>query len=362
MSRIRANVEINVNHERWLVSYADFITLLFAFFVVMYSVSKVDQEKQQILSQTLLKVFNQPEKTLKPIQVGNPVVATVPSIIEVDNSELSNVGVGVFPEASQLPSANSQIASGPIAGASLDRQFATLEAQLRNRFSELVENNQLYFKNTQHWLEIELKTTQFFESGSAEPNFAAETTFDEIGQSLAPYPNRISIEGHTDNLPISTSTFPSNWELSAARASTVVQIFAENGVSQPLMTAVGHGSHKPIADNSTEQNQALNRRIVIRVEKQADKTDSDGIYETQKFYRQKNEILSRKDFSAREKNQAIIDLGEPPHHSALIQVLDILTDTQVSTERTVSPDVTIPGIVLDNGNLLFSSDPDLPRN
>lgn len=371
MARARAHPIINVNHERWLVSYADFITLLFAFFVVMYSVSQVDEQKQRILSQTLLEIFNQTERTLKPIQVGDPVVANIPSVIDHNNSEFDHIGIGFFQEAAQLPSANSQINSGPIDNTTSDRQFATLETQLKNRFSELVDNQQLFFKNTQYWLEIELKTTNFFASGSAEPNYAAETVFDEIGQSLQPFDNAIRIEGHTDDLPISTSAYPSNWELSAARSSTVIQLFSENGVAQQRMTAVGHGSYKSLVDNTSEANRALNRRIVIRVEKKADEESIKD--RAEQFYERKNAILTAPDLNARQKNSALIELGPTPNYSALVHVLELMTGAKTHSE-IIPPSDTVPlesavipitpviPVVLDNGDILFTSDPNLPRN
>ncbi len=371
MSRLRVDASVSVNHERWLVSYADFITLLFAFFVVMYSISQVNEEKQRILSQALLGVFAQPEKSLKPIHVGDPILVAQKSAIELTSTELEN-GLGNFLRQSDLPSANSQVNSGPVLDTSYDNDFATLENQLKNRFSELVDDQQLHFRHTQHWLEIELKTAKFFQSGSAEPNYAAETVFDEIGSALANIENAIQVEGHTDNTPVSTALYPSNWELSTARAATVVQIFAQNNVNERRLTAVGHGAFKPLVDNNSSTNRALNRRIVIKVEKQVSDVNRDDRRALREFREQKNQILASSSLSALEKNQALIDLGPSPENPSLIEILDLLADSpsesnSSSISQTPSSNSidnnnsSVAPVILDNGNLLFSSEPELPR-
>jgi len=237
----RRNHEEHENHERWLVSYADFITLLFAFFVVMYSISSINQGKYKILSDTLVGAFNQPDRAVQPIPVGEerPRTAT--------------------PEESAVPEDQAQ--SDPL---------QKIADSVRDAFGDLLKSNQLTVRGNELWIEIELSSSLLFPSGDAIPNDTAFTIIEKIAKILAPYENPVHVEGFTDNLPISTALFPSNWELSTARAASIVRMLAMDGVSPSRLAAVGYGEFQPVADNALAEGRARNRRVVLVISRNLD--------------------------------------------------------------------------------------------
>lgn len=248
MARRRAPEE-HENHERWLVSYADFITLLFAFFVVMYSISSINEGKYKILSDSLVGVFNQVDRAVKPIPIGDER----PRTTESDVSQVQDL-------------------SGPssTSGAPAFDPLERIAQSMRETFGELIANEQLTIRGNELWIEIELNSSLLFPSGDALPNDQAFQLIDKVAAILAPYDNPIHVEGFTDNLPISTSQFPTNWELSAARAGSVVRMLAAQGVAPSRLAAVGYGEFQPVADNSTAEGRARNRRVILVVSRNLD--------------------------------------------------------------------------------------------
>lgn len=229
------------NHERWMVSYADFITLLFAFFVVMYSISSLNEGKYKILSDSLVGVFNQPDRALKPIPIGEERPRTTqPNLSQVD-------------EPSQ-----------PI------DPLESIMRSMREAFADLIGSNQLTLRGNEMWVEIELNSSLLFPSGDALPNDQAFELVERVARILAPFDNPIRVEGFTDNLPISTSQYPTNWELSAARAGSVVRMLVADGVAPSRLAAVGYGEFQPIADNETLEGRARNRRVVLVISRNLD--------------------------------------------------------------------------------------------
>lgn len=243
MARRRRHEE-HENHERWLVSYADFITLLFAFFVVMYSISSINEGKYKILSETLTGVFSQPERSIKPIPVGDER----PRTTEPDNSMVD--------EAS-----TEQIAASTL---------QNIADSIRDAFGGLLQSDQLKVRGNELWIEIELSSGLLFPSGDALPNDMAFEIIEKIAKILAPYGNPVHVEGFTDNQPIKTAQFPTNWELSAARAASIVRMLAMDGVDPSRMAAVGYGEFQPVADNATAEGRARNRRVVLVVSRNLD--------------------------------------------------------------------------------------------
>ncbi|MEX6503043.1 flagellar motor protein MotD [Pseudomonas zhanjiangensis] len=239
----RRNHEEHENHERWLVSYADFITLLFAFFVVMYSISSINEGKYKILSDTLTGVFNQPDRSIKPIPVGEER----PRTSEPDRSMVD--------EQSLQTSADS---------------LQSIANTVREAFGDLIEADQLKVRGNELWIEIELSSSLLFSSGDALPNNAAFDLIEKIAKILAPYDNPVHVEGFTDNQPIQTAQFPTNWELSTARAASIVRMLAMDGVNPGRMASVGYGEFQPVADNATAEGRARNRRVVLVVSRNLD--------------------------------------------------------------------------------------------
>lgn len=225
------------NHERWLVSYADFITLLFAFFVVMYSISSVNEGKYKVLSDALTGVFNQPQRTVNPIQVGDQT----PRGVQQGEMEGRSSGAGSADPLEQMASA------------------------LREAFGDLISDGDLEVRGNELWIEIELNSSLLFPSADALPLNEAFPVVERIASILGSYENPIHVEGFTDNLPINSRAYPTNWELSAARAATVVRMLANGGVAPERMAAVGYGEFRPIADNATASGRRANRRVVLLV-------------------------------------------------------------------------------------------------
>ncbi len=235
----RRNHEEHENHERWLVSYADFITLLFAFFVVMYSISSINEGKYKVLSESLVGVFSEPERAIKPIPIGDER----PRTTEPDRSIVDD-----------NPSSSSSQAKDPL---------QEIASSVREAFGDLINAEQLTVRGNELWIEIELNSSLLFPSGDAVPNELAFTLIDKVAKILAPYENPIHVEGFTDNLPISTAQYPSNWELSTARAASIVRMLAMDGVNPGRLAAVGYGEFQPIAANDTAEGRARNRRVVL---------------------------------------------------------------------------------------------------
>jgi len=240
--RRRRHTEEHENHERWLVSYADFITLLFAFFVVMYSISSINEGKYKVISQALLGVFNDPERSMKPIPIG-------------DEQPLS-----VKP-AEPLIKDSDQIDAG-LAQNSVD-PLKTISDDVRDAFGDLIKSDQMTVRGNELWVEIELNSSLLFGSGDAMPSDKAFDIIEKVANILKPFANPVHVEGFTDNLPIRTAQYPTNWELSSARAASIVRLLAMEGVNPGRMASVGYGEYQPVASNDTAEGRARNRRVVL---------------------------------------------------------------------------------------------------
>ncbi len=229
------------NHERWLVSYADFITLLFAFFVVMYAISSVNEGKYRILSATLTEAFDSTARSLEPIQVGDPLQSASPHVVDV-------------PDAAGF--------QDPEVG---DTHIEPSTEAVAERLAGFVDQNQLTIQANNDWLEISLDAQFLFPAGRAELSASAETLLNETVAFLAEFDNPVTIEGYTDNVPTASPRYPSNWELSAARASTVARYLQQQGIESERLSAVGYGENHPLETNATPDGRARNRRVAIIV-------------------------------------------------------------------------------------------------
>lgn len=237
------------NKERWLISYADFITLLFAFFVVMYSVSSVNEGKYKVLSDTLTGVFNAPQRSMQPIDLGEYPGNTLPG--EADDV--------IPPAISEPPSPET------VTEPERDQALQAMADQLSMEFEELINQGVITVERNDEWLALSLRNSLLFSSGEAEPHYDAFPLIERIATVVEGRDNAIRVEGFTDNQPISTSSFPSNWELSAARAAAVVRLLAMNGIEPARMAAVGYGEHQPVARNDTAEGRSRNRRVVLMI-------------------------------------------------------------------------------------------------
>lgn len=245
----RRQPEEHVNHERWLVSYADFITLLFAFFVVMYSISSINEGKYKEISQALIGVFNDPQRTLKPIPIGDERPKTVtPAKPLVKDSEQTDAGIA-------------QASNDPLKSIADDISAA---------FGDLISSKQMTIRGNELWVEIELNSSLLFGSGDAMPSDIAFNIIDKVAKILKPFDNPIHVEGFTDDQPIRTSQYPTNWELSSARSASIVRMLAMEGVNPGRLASVGYGEFQPVANNATVEGRARNRRVVLVVSRNLD--------------------------------------------------------------------------------------------
>jgi chemotaxis protein MotB len=238
MSRRHRKKTAHSNHERWLVSYADFITLLFAFFVVLYASSQVDKRKAGRLAVAIQSAFQ---------ELGGFPASAAPIQSGPNTSTAFNAG----PEA---------------ASEGTDLDLSMLQSQLKEALSREIALHEIALHETPEGIVISMREFGFFESGSGTLKVSALPTLDRIASLLAVRTYKLRIEGHTDNVPIHTAQFASNWELSTARATDLVRLLMVRYRIDPgRLSAAGYAQYHPIASNDTEQGRALNRRVDIVV-------------------------------------------------------------------------------------------------
>ena len=291
------------NHDRWMVSYADFITLLFAFFVVMYSISSVNEGKYKSLTHSLGAAFSnekKPEKRLDPVQTKTPFIADQPILpdkpaITVKPVPLDVPAVILKPVPLDVPAVILKpvpldIPAVPIKPVPLDkqtiaevekrrelseeilkerRQLNRVSDQLEKALSPFIDNNLVSVKRNDYWIALEMNSELLFLSGEATLSKKAEPVLKKIAEVINPLLNAINVEGHTDNIPIDTPKFPSNWDLSSARATSVVLEFVREGINPTRLSAIGYGEFHPIGDNKTEEGRFKNRRVILVLMSQA---------------------------------------------------------------------------------------------
>lgn len=229
------------NHDRWLVSYADFMTLLFAFFVVMYAISSINEGKYRVLSNSLTGAFGR-----------------------------ATTSLGKIPEApSAQPVAFDPLSSAKTKGGDplrKEREKMTgIAKDILVVLEPLVREGKVRVTQTSRGVTIEINASVLFAPGEAKLNLDSSQALIAIASVLSADNHAIQVEGHTDNQPIKNPVFPSNWELSAVRASTVVRLFTENGISEDRMTAVGQGPKLPVGSNETVEGRARNRRVAVTI-------------------------------------------------------------------------------------------------
>jgi len=255
--------EEHENHERWLVSYADFITLLFAFFVVMYAISSINQGKYRVLSDSLVAAFNEPKKSFEPIQIGEVVKSATNATVEMI-SKPTLIKVPIISLVDQETDSSRMPGAGITSSAENARDIKKIAEEVALAMQKLVDMGLVSITMTDLWVEVEIKDSVLFPSGSALIRQEATEVLTRIAAILADFTNPIRVEGFTDNVPISR-LYPSNWELSAARAASVVRLFERLNIDSRRLSAVGYGEHRPLAPNDTAEGRAKNRRVVLVV-------------------------------------------------------------------------------------------------
>jgi len=271
MARRRKRVEEHENHERWLVSYADFITLLFAFFVVMYSVSSVNEGKYRVLSSTLDGAFKGQPRTMDAIEIGE--LLENKELIE-RLMQLENSGNKVIPDlfSESTPEQSAEIIDNAIEG---DQEISEAQAlsqlgeSLEDALSPLIDRDLVSVEKNDLWVEVELNSNMLFGSGNASLSDEALRVLWKVAKPVRKLNNAVQVEGFTDNIPINSFEYPSNWELSGARAASVVHLFTKYGIKPDRLAAVGYGEQHPVDSNETPEGRERNRRVVIVIQSNA---------------------------------------------------------------------------------------------
>ena len=250
----RKHPRAHANHERWLVSYADFITLLFAFFVVLYASAQVDQRKIGKLAVAIQVAFQElgvfPASTTKvPVQADHLIPFSAVQALDTIKHDT---------ELGRIPSPPLATVSNP----SEEANLSALQAELQQALQKEIAMHTVALHRESEGLVISLREFGFFDSGSATLRPSAMPALDRIASILAIRTCRLRIEGHTDNVPIHTPQIASNWELSTARSTELVRLLiVRYRFSPERLSAAGYAQYHAIASNATPQGRAQNRRV-----------------------------------------------------------------------------------------------------
>jgi chemotaxis protein MotB len=260
-----ARHEEHVNHEAWAIPYGDLITLLLAFFVVMYAISTLNEGKYRVMSDSLNAAFDGVPRSIAPIQIGQPTEASSiapPQPFENDPGSPSvvNLSERVRADAVITPIELMQLEQQQ---AQADVQLDAIQRQVERALGPMIMSDQVTVTREGLWLEVNIRSDVLFASGSASLSTPARDAIDQLATVLRELPNELRIEGHTDNQPIASALFPSNWELSGARAASVIRLLEGRGVDPRRMAAIGFGDKRPVADNATPAGRSTNRRVML---------------------------------------------------------------------------------------------------
>jgi chemotaxis protein MotB len=274
MARKRRHEE-HTNHEAWAIPYGDLITLLLAFFVVMYAISSVNDGKYRILSDSLSAAFRGGPRSMQPIEVGARRVSAEPNgqaLLVTEGmrpgkarSQLEAIAAPTAGIAGEEPSAEelARLKQAANAAAARRAQLDRIAGDVEQAMASLIMQDQVVVRRHDDWVEVEIRTDILFGSGSAALAAQATSAIAQLGDALRDNRNPIRVEGHTDNVPIRTSAFASNWELSAARAASVVRILVDRGIDPSRLAVLGLGEFRPAQPNDTITGRGANRRVLL---------------------------------------------------------------------------------------------------
>lgn len=263
MNRLRKRRH-NVEHDnvhRWLVSYADYMTLLFALFVVLYAMAMVNEKPFESITESVGNVFQANDK--KPKNKGHGE-----DILNVNTSKSNKrlFGNGILDEAGPELLEGEQTLSN-ISDTQVGSNLTSLEDELHAALYELIESGFAQLQIDGDWLEIELNSGLLFPSGSSSATNSATSILGVIFDVIGEVSNFVRVRGYTDNQVIKTEIFSSNWELSVFRATSILRVLEEQGMNPARMAIEGYGQYYPTADNTTAQGRAKNRKVVIAISK-----------------------------------------------------------------------------------------------
>lgn len=298
----KAKHEDHLNHEAWAIPYADLMTLLLAFFVVMYAVSAVNEGKYRVMSQSMTEAFNGSSHVIAPMgkthvsphnidpavaaPAGQAGAALMPILVPIPARPAPMRVVDARKEGSKAPpqsgaprsvgepqdgkGQSAVLVPGAVpaitaADHQQEKNLGRIQEQVQGALQPLIDKKLVIVRRTANWLEIEIRTDILFPSGVAQLTRPADTVLNSLASILAPFSNPVRVEGYTDDLPINTAVYPSNWELSAARAASVARLFSDQGVSPNRIGIIGWGQFRPAADNRTVEGRNRNRRVLVVV-------------------------------------------------------------------------------------------------
>ncbi|EAQ66205.1 flagellar motor protein [Marinomonas sp. MED121] len=255
--RLGLRNDTNQNKQRWILSYADFITLLFAFFVALYSISLKNQGDSKLLTETLEGVMQAVQLSVQPINIGKVTTG------KAEDEAFQELTPDRGSDPSPSPQQNIQTV--------VDKKLQVvqeLNQMILTHLGEYQQNGLISINESELWIEIELKAGLLFSSGEFELTNEAVAVLMSISEVLKRYSYPIVVEGHTDNLPVSSNKYTSNWQLSSARASSVVDELVNGGINPQLIAVLGLSSEKPKVRNSNDFSRARNRRVTLKIGKQ----------------------------------------------------------------------------------------------
>ncbi|MEL1264238.1 flagellar motor protein MotD [Pseudoxanthomonas putridarboris] len=258
----------HINHEAWAIPYADLMTLLLAFFVVMYAISTINEGKYRVMADALTAAFGGAPRTINPVQVGNHQLQGAdfdrPSPIK-SGAKRGPSAPSPAPNVTLLAAMASQM-NVPVTAKGLQNAQAELQRiaqDLEKALAPLIDEKLVVIKRAELWIEVQINSDILFPTGSAALDPKAQDTVSRLAGVLADVPNSVRVEGYTDDRPINTWQFPSNWELSSARAASVVHLFVRDGIPPERLAMIGYGEFRPIGDNATVEGRNANRRVLL---------------------------------------------------------------------------------------------------
>jgi chemotaxis protein MotB len=238
MARKKSEEE-HENHERWLVSYADFITLLFAFFVVMYAISTLNTGKYRVLSDSLGSAFGRA-----------PILQSTRGQTEMAGGGSTRMIASVKHENAVRKERD---------------QLTVIARDIQQALAPLAKQGMVHVTQSSRGINVEISASVLFATGEAKLTAVSEDALKAVAVVLKSDKHGLQVEGYTDNVPINTPLFASNWELSGVRASSVARLLIESGIDEKRLTIVGHGANDPIGSNDTPEGRSRNRRVELMI-------------------------------------------------------------------------------------------------
>ena len=277
--RRRKRHEEHDNHEAWAIPYGDLVTLLLGFFVVKYSISSVNSGKYRVLSNALSAAFRGTPLSPQPVSIGEPLANVSEQMPISQVNRMFAAGMPAYMHM-PLPQARGTVRDGAAHPGSADprqaqnaalaeaeaarqRELDSIATDVSGVMSNLIKSNAVQVHKLGDAVEVQISADILFASGMAEPAPAAIPVLANLAEALKPWPNAVQVEGHTDDVAVRSGAFRSNWELSGARAGSVVRLFTEHGVNPQRLAVVGYGQYRPLQANTSATGRNANRRVAI---------------------------------------------------------------------------------------------------